>query len=107
MIHNNVLEAVGETPIIRLQRLPDRDSAEVLVKFEGLNVGGSIKTRTALNMIEEAERLKEVSQNQSYELIRECQSQIERIKYGENLSEFKRQWTERLEIVKAELKKRG
>ena len=58
------------------------------------------------NMIEEAERLTEVSSNQSYELIRECQSQIERIKYGKNLSEFKRQWTERLEILKAELKKR-
>ena len=56
MIYDNVLEAVGETPMIRLQRLPEKDSAEVLVKFEGLNVGGSIKTRTALNMIKQAEK---------------------------------------------------
>lgn len=56
MIYKNVLEAVGHTPIIELQRMPGKDSARVLVKYEGLNVGGSIKTRTALNMIEEAER---------------------------------------------------
>lgn len=55
MIYNNVLEAVGHTPMIRLNRMTDENSAQVLVKFEGLNVGGSIKTRTALNMITEAE----------------------------------------------------
>lgn len=56
MICNNVLEAVGNTPMIRLNNIVDEDSAEILVKFEALNVGGSIKTRTALNMIEEAEK---------------------------------------------------
>ncbi len=56
MIYNNVLEAVGHTPMIRLNNMVDEDSAEILVKFEALNVGGSIKTRTALNMIEEAEK---------------------------------------------------
>ena len=56
MVYNNILEAIGQTPIIRLNRLPQPGAAEVLVKFEGLNVGGSIKTRTALNMIEDAER---------------------------------------------------
>ena len=56
MICSNVLEAVGQTPIVRLNRMPEPDSAEILVKFEALNVGGSIKTRTALNMIEQAER---------------------------------------------------
>lgn len=56
MIHNNILEAIGQTPIIRLSHLSDEDSAEILVKFEGLNVGGSIKTRTALNMIIDAEK---------------------------------------------------
>lgn len=55
MICNNVLEAVGNTPIIRLNRVVEPDSAEILVKYEGLNVGGSIKTRTALNMILAAE----------------------------------------------------
>ena len=56
MICNTVLEAIGHTPLIRLNRMVEEDSAEVLVKFEALNVGGSIKTRTALNMIEAAER---------------------------------------------------
>lgn len=56
MVYNNVLEAIGHTPIIRLNSMNDKDSAEVLVKFEGLNVGGSIKTRTAYNMIIQAEK---------------------------------------------------
>lgn len=56
MICNTVLEAVGGTPLIRLNRMPAPGSAEILVKFEALGVGGSIKTRTALNMIEQAER---------------------------------------------------
>ena len=55
MIYNNVLEAVGNTPMIRLNRMVDEDCAEILVKFEAVNVGGSIKTRTALNMIMDAE----------------------------------------------------
>ena len=55
MIYNTILEAMGHTPMIRLQRLGDPDAAEILVKFEGLNVGGSIKTRTAYNMIRAAE----------------------------------------------------
>lgn len=56
MICNNILEAMGNTPLIRLSHMVDGDSAQVLVKFEGLNVGGSIKTRTAYNMITEAEK---------------------------------------------------
>lgn len=56
MIYNNVLEVTGHTPMIRLSRMADPEGAQVLVKYEGLNVGGSIKTRTALNMIEDAER---------------------------------------------------
>jgi cysteine synthase A len=56
MVYNNILEAIGNTPMIRLNRMPEEGSAEILVKMEGLNVGGSIKTRTALNMIEQAEK---------------------------------------------------
>ncbi len=56
MIYDSVLDATGHTPIIRLNKLPDPEGAEILVKFEGLNVGGSIKTRTACNMIEDAEK---------------------------------------------------
>lgn len=55
MIHKNILEAIGHTPIIQLNRMTEEGSARVLVKFEGLNVGGSIKTRTAYNMIIRAE----------------------------------------------------
>ena len=55
MIYNNILEAMGNTPLIRLQRMAEKGSAQILVKFEGLNVGGSIKTRTAYNMIRDAE----------------------------------------------------
>jgi cysteine synthase A len=56
MICNSILDAMGNTPIIRLNHMVGPDSAEILVKFEGLNVGGSIKTRTAYNMILDAER---------------------------------------------------
>ena len=56
VVYDNILEAVGQTPIVRLRKMPEPDSAEVLVKVEALNVGGSIKTRTALNMIDQAEK---------------------------------------------------
>ena len=56
MICNTILDALGNTPVIRLNHMADADSAEILVKFEGLNVGGSIKTRTAYNMILDAEK---------------------------------------------------
>lgn len=56
MIYNNILEAMGNTPIIKLQHMTGPDDADILVKFEGLNVGGSIKTRTAYNMIIDAEQ---------------------------------------------------
>ena len=56
MVYDNILEAIGNTPVIRLNRMPEEGSAQVLVKMEALNVGGSIKTRTAMNMIEQAEK---------------------------------------------------
>ena len=56
MIYDSILDAMGNTPIIRLRHLTSPDDAEILVKFEGLNVGGSIKTRTAYNMILDAEK---------------------------------------------------
>ena len=56
MVYDNVLQAIGHTPMIRLNRMNKAGNAEILVKFEGLNVGGSVKTRTALNMIEQAEK---------------------------------------------------
>ncbi|MBQ4120216.1 MAG: cysteine synthase A [Clostridia bacterium] len=56
MIYENVLMAVGNTPLIKLSKIVEPDSAQVLVKYEGVNIGGSIKTRTALNMINDAEK---------------------------------------------------
>ena len=56
MICDTILDAVGNTPIIRLKHMVGPNDAEILVKFEGLNVGGSIKTRTAYNMILDAEK---------------------------------------------------
>ncbi len=55
MVYNNILEAIGHTPMIKLSRMAEPDAADILVKFEGLNVGGSIKTRTAYNMLCDAE----------------------------------------------------
>ncbi|MEE3332852.1 MAG: cysteine synthase A [Ruminococcus sp.] len=55
MIYNNVLEAIGHTPMVKLNRMNKKGNADIYVKFEGLNVGGSIKTRTAYNMISKAE----------------------------------------------------
>jgi cysteine synthase A len=56
VIYHNVLEAIGHTPMIRLNKMTEEDSAEILVKYEGVNIGGSIKTRTAYNMLLEAEK---------------------------------------------------
>ena len=61
MIYDNILQAIGNTPVIRLSGITDDDMAEILVKYEGVNIGGSIKTRTAFNMIEEAEKAGEIS----------------------------------------------
>lgn len=48
MVFDNILDAMGNTPVIRLNHIVPENAAEILVKFEGLNVGGSIKTRTAI-----------------------------------------------------------
>ena len=55
MVYQNILDAMGNTPMIQLNHMVPEGAARILVKFEGLNVGGSIKTRTAYNMICDAE----------------------------------------------------
>ena len=55
MVHNNILEAIGHTPMVKLNRITDEECADIYVKVESLNVGGSIKTRTAYEMITAAE----------------------------------------------------
>jgi cystathionine beta-synthase len=54
--HENVLSAVGHTPLVRLQKLSGPDVATVLVKLEYLNPGGSIKDRMAVHILEKAEK---------------------------------------------------
>ncbi len=63
MIYNNILECIGNTPIIRLKHLTTKHHADILVKYEGLNVGGSIKTRVAYNMILQAEKEGKINKN--------------------------------------------
>jgi cysteine synthase len=55
MVYNNIYETIGDTPMVRLNRLTDKNMAEILVKLEFFNPSGSIKDRTALSMIEAAE----------------------------------------------------
>jgi cysteine synthase A len=55
-LHNTILELVGNTPIVKLNKMPDRDSANVYIKLESFNPGGSVKDRAALNMIIQAEK---------------------------------------------------
>ena len=56
MIYNNVLELIGSTPILKVKNMVDENSADVYVKLEKFNPGGSTKDRAALGMIEEAEK---------------------------------------------------
>lgn len=55
-VANNVLELIGNTPIVRLNRLPAKDSAVIYAKLEQFNPGGSVKDRICLSMIQEAEK---------------------------------------------------
>ena len=56
MIYSDILQAMGNTPMVRLNRIVPKGYAQVLVKYEGVNIGGSIKTRTAYNMVLDAEQ---------------------------------------------------
>jgi len=55
-IHKNILGLIGNTPLVRINRLAGEGDAEVYAKLEGFNPGGSVKDRIALNMIEAAEK---------------------------------------------------
>ena len=71
MLYDSTLKAIGDTPLIRLNRMTDEDSAEIYVKYEDVNIGGSIKTRTAFNMIDDAEKKGLLNENS---VIVECTS---------------------------------
>ncbi|MCC5910276.1 MAG: cysteine synthase A [Clostridiaceae bacterium] len=56
MIYNNITELIGNTPVVRLNRMVEEGSAEVYVKLESFNPSSSVKDRAALNMVMEAEK---------------------------------------------------
>jgi cysteine synthase A len=56
IIYDNVCQIIGRTPIVRLNRIPQSGWAEMLVKLEFFNPGGSVKDRIGLSMIEAAEK---------------------------------------------------
>ncbi|MDH5203307.1 MAG: pyridoxal-phosphate dependent enzyme, partial [Nitrospirota bacterium] len=55
-LHKNILSLIGNTPLVKINRLCSHDDAEIWAKLEGNNPGGSVKDRIALSMIEAAER---------------------------------------------------
>ena len=57
MMYNNVLDMIGATPLLKLNKLVKGDMADIFVKLEKFNPAGSIKDRAALGMIEKAEEL--------------------------------------------------
>lgn len=56
MYYNNILETIGQTPMVRINRLSPNPNVSIFAKLEGFNPTGSIKDRIALKMIEDAER---------------------------------------------------
>lgn len=60
MIYDNITNLIGKTPIIKLNKLQSEDMADIYLKLESFNPGGSIKDRIALNMIEEMEKRFEI-----------------------------------------------
>lgn len=56
MIYENILNTIGNTPMVRINRISTKKGVNIFVKLEGVNPGGSIKDRVALKMIEQAEK---------------------------------------------------
>lgn len=56
MLYNNILDLIGDTPLVKLNKVVSEDMADVYVKLEKYNPGGSIKDRAVLGMIEAAEK---------------------------------------------------
>lgn len=65
MIYNNILESIGNTPLIRINHLNPNPKVQLLAKLEGYNPGGSIKDRIALKMVEQAEKTGELTQDKT------------------------------------------
>lgn len=63
MIHKNILSLIGKTPIVRINNLIDKKDAMILAKLEEYNIGGSLKDRMALSLIEDAEKRNLIDKN--------------------------------------------
>ncbi len=63
MLHQNILSAIGETPLVRINRLFQKDSVEIFGKIEMTNPGGSVKERISLSMIEAGEASGELTKD--------------------------------------------
>ncbi len=63
MLHQNILSAIGETPLVRINRLFQKDSVEIFGKIESTNPGGSVKERISLSMIEAGEASGELTKD--------------------------------------------
>ncbi|MFA5311923.1 MAG: cysteine synthase A [Methanomassiliicoccales archaeon] len=69
MVYNNILETIGKTPLVRLNALIEKDSADVYVKLESFNPMRSVKDRIALAMIEDAEKQGIIKKGQEIVLV--------------------------------------
>ena len=72
MTHNNILRTIGNTPLVRINKLSNKKNVNIFAKIEGQNPSGSIKDRVALKMIENAEASGKLSKNTKYPLGAKC-----------------------------------
>jgi len=56
MVYENVLEMIGNTPMVKINKIMEKPRVKIYAKLEGQNPGGSIKDRIALNMLNQAEK---------------------------------------------------
>ncbi|HGG0418489.1 TPA: cysteine synthase A [Clostridium sporogenes] len=62
MLYESSIDLIGNTPMFKLNNMKEEDMADVYIKLEKFNPGGSIKDRAALGMIEEAEKMGKIKQ---------------------------------------------
>ncbi len=63
MIYNNIIETIGNTPVVKINKLNPNKNVEIYAKLEGQNPGGSVKDRIAVSMIEAAEKNGELTKD--------------------------------------------
>ncbi len=66
MIHKNILSLIGNTPMVKINNLTGKNDAKILVKLEEYNIGGSVKDRMALYLIEDAEKRGRIDKNKVF-----------------------------------------